>query len=195
MPERLLDQTAAPTDNQVWTAINKLNNSNSEQSKQLAVLTSEVEGVTRAVAALATNVDRMVNRIEMVERPDVNLWLKVSVLVISLGAGLWAMAIRPIENDIQQSKEERNQMRATMVGLSDNVQDGFRSIAETRWTEADARAQQEYLEDTMNRELGHLKEQIEMHTEAANHPYDVLNAIERLRTEMYLRLSERANGQ
>jgi len=47
----------------------------------------------------------------------------------------------------------------------------------------------------MSRELGHLKEQIEMHTSAANHPYDVLTAIERLRTEMYLRLSERANGQ
>lgn len=173
-----------------WTAINKLSSQQNETSRQMSVLTRDVETIAKSVESMSRRFDTVISRIDQVERPDVNLWLKIAGLILALGTGLWAMAIRPVEQEIQSAKEERNQIRSTLSNGLLTTQDQINALSNSRWTEADAKAQSDYLREIMTQKIDALKEEIRAHESLGNHPWGVLHEVEGLRSEMYRSLGE-----
>lgn len=124
---------------QQWKAIEAQREVSSEQTTQLATLSKDVQVLTGAVNKMANTMEAFTTRIGNIEKPNLDLWIRLTVLVVAMGGSLWAMAIRPIQMQISNIQSSVQQIRAgdetlvTKARLDDEL-NHVREMSELRTT-------------------------------------------------------------
>lgn len=169
-----------------------------EHGEQIIDLKSSVEATSRDVSRIVRLVERIDERVDNIEKPDVSMWVKVLGVVTVVSGSLWGLAIAPVNGELQNVQSDISTISAKLDVVQSTrhtaADDSVIMAAERRIREQSDAHTRELLEmeishsrEVVELRISAIEHEVDAHIGDSDHPGGVRREIEQLRSEVLSR--------